>query len=161
MHRLDRAVGPQLEGGAQNCMALDQVVEKVEVLPSGIGALDGLLPGGGLPRARLSELSGPRSCGKRALAQALCVSALRRGLRAAPAQWREKALRLSVLLRLAVLINRSRSTRELPEVRLEVSDDSVAIRFPQGWLDENPLTIADLKRERDYLSGVEFALTYA
>lgn len=39
----------------------------VETVPTGLGSLDALLPGGGLPRGRATEWSGPRSCGKMAL----------------------------------------------------------------------------------------------
>ena len=46
---------------------------EVETVPTGLGSLDTLLPGGGLPRGRATEWSGPRSCGKMAL--------LRRALR--------------------------------------------------------------------------------
>mgnify|MGYP001571529509 CR=1 FL=1 len=53
--------------------------EPLEVLSSGINAFDSLLPGGGLPRGRLSELSGARSSGKRALATAFCATALAAG----------------------------------------------------------------------------------
>lgn len=47
-------------------------------LPSGIAALDALLPGGGIPRGRLSEISGDRSSGKRALALAFCIQTSKR-----------------------------------------------------------------------------------
>jgi len=47
-----------------------------EVLPSGIAPLDAILPHGGIPRARLSEISGRRSSGKRTLATALCSHAI-------------------------------------------------------------------------------------
>lgn len=49
------------------------------VLASGIAELDALLPDGGLPRGKLSELSGARSSGKRALALAFGAEALARG----------------------------------------------------------------------------------
>ncbi len=39
----------------------------VEAVPTGLVALDALLPGGGLPRGRATEWLGPRSCGKMAL----------------------------------------------------------------------------------------------
>lgn len=39
----------------------------VETVPTGLGSLDALLPGGGVPRGRATEWSGPRSCGKMAL----------------------------------------------------------------------------------------------
>jgi hypothetical protein len=50
-----------------------------DVLPSSFGVLDLLLPGGGIPRGRLTEISGARSSGKRALATAFCASALAAG----------------------------------------------------------------------------------
>lgn len=40
---------------------------EVETVSTGLGPLDALLPGGGLPRGRITEWSGPRSCGKLAL----------------------------------------------------------------------------------------------
>ena len=46
---------------------------------SGIAALDALLPGSGVPRGRLSELSGRRCSGKRALALRFCAQVLARG----------------------------------------------------------------------------------
>jgi len=58
-------------------------VPGVRVLPSGIRRLDQLLPYGGLPRGRLSQLSGGPSSGKRALALAIGVRALCQGQRAA------------------------------------------------------------------------------
>ena len=46
----------------------------VETVPTGLVALDDVLPGGGLPRGRATEWLGPRSCGKMALLrQALCA----------------------------------------------------------------------------------------
>ena len=50
-----------------------------EVLPSGIGQLDRMLPAGGFARGELSEITGGRSCGKRAIASALCAQAIARG----------------------------------------------------------------------------------
>ena len=76
-----------------------------------------------------------------------------------PAGWRRKGLRLAILLRLAVLLNRSRSSEPLPDIRLDVTKDSVALRFADAWLKDNPLTLADLQREREYLKAVEYTLT--
>lgn len=47
-----------------------------EVISSGIDALDQLLPRGGITTGRLTEISGPRSCGKRALGLAFGARAL-------------------------------------------------------------------------------------
>ena len=77
-----------------------------------------------------------------------------------PTSWRKKSLRLSILLRLAVLLNRSRSKKPLPEIDLVAGKRSIGLRFPSGWLDENPLTVADLERERGYLDEVGYRLDF-
>jgi len=77
-----------------------------------------------------------------------------------PRSWREPALRLAILLRLAVLLNRSRRDREAPDVRMTVGDDSINLEFDAAWLDANPLSVADLERERGYLDNVGYALRY-
>ncbi len=82
-----------------------------------------------------------------------------RSARRLPAGWRNKGVRLAILLRLAVLINRSRSSEALPEIRLEVKRRTISIRFPQAWLDNNPLTLADLQRETMYLEQADFHLS--
>ncbi|MEO0814051.1 MAG: exopolyphosphatase, partial [Myxococcota bacterium] len=43
--------------------------------------------------------------------------------------------RLSVLLRLAVCLNRSRNDNGLPQIGMSVDDDRVRLVFPHGWLD--------------------------
>jgi exopolyphosphatase / guanosine-5'-triphosphate,3'-diphosphate pyrophosphatase len=78
-----------------------------------------------------------------------------------PAEWRGPALRLMVLLRLAVLLNRTRSPSDLPPMTLQAGKDSLALRFPSGWLDVNPLTAADLEQERDWLRARAFELLVA
>lgn len=75
-----------------------------------------------------------------------------------PAKWQQESLRLAILLRLAVLLNRSRSREALPNIALEVAENSLALNFPQGWLEQNPLTRADLEREKDYLSDLRYEL---
>lgn len=72
----------------------------------------------------------------------------------------QKALWLTVILRLAVLLNRSRSTQELPVVRLEVSENHVGIHLPESWLAGNPLSVADLAHESQYLAEVGIDLIY-
>ncbi len=77
-----------------------------------------------------------------------------------PRAWRESALRLTVLLRLAVLLNRSRSQLPLPAISLSVSDDSLRLGFDDAWLQANPLTVADLEREVGYLRSVGYDLSF-
>jgi exopolyphosphatase/guanosine-5'-triphosphate,3'-diphosphate pyrophosphatase len=78
-----------------------------------------------------------------------------------PAEWRTRAFRLIVLLRLAVLLNRTRSPSDLPPMALQAGKDSLELRFPSGWLDVNPLTAADLEQERDWLLARGFELRVA
>lgn len=70
----------------------------------------------------------------------------------------ERLLRLCVLLRLAVLLNRSRSPRPLPHIALSAKRDKLHLEFPAGWLDEHPLTCADLEEEANYLASVGYRL---
>jgi exopolyphosphatase/guanosine-5'-triphosphate,3'-diphosphate pyrophosphatase len=73
---------------------------------------------------------------------------------------RKDSLRLALLLRLAVLLNRSRSSVDLPKVLLEVDQHSMDLEFPSGWLADNPLTGADLAREKIYLQDTGFNLGF-
>jgi len=72
--------------------------------------------------------------------------------------WDAKAPYLAVLLRLAFLLNRSRSGRALPRLRLAVRGRQVELRFPRGWLRAHPLTAADLAQEAEYVRGTRFRL---
>jgi exopolyphosphatase/guanosine-5'-triphosphate,3'-diphosphate pyrophosphatase len=76
------------------------------------------------------------------------------------AEFGEQTLRLALLLRLAVLLNRSRSSVELPHVNLEVGQHSMDLKFPGGWLADNPLTVADLEREQEYLRSAGVTLDF-
>ena len=58
-----------------------------------------------------------------------------------------QALRLCVILRLAVLLNRNRGPQPLPPFKLHAEKDRLEIYFPQKWLDEHALTRADLEAE--------------
>jgi len=60
-------------------------------------------------------------------------------------------VRLCVILRLAVLLNRSRSSRELPDAQLRRGDGHVQLTVPSSWLDSHPLTRVDLEREVAFL----------
>lgn len=75
-----------------------------------------------------------------------------------PKSWREAGLRLVVILRLAVLLNRSRNDAELPPITVTAFDDGLSIRMDADWLAANPLTIADLEREQEYLAEVGYQL---
>lgn len=72
------------------------------------------------------------------------------------------AKRLCILLRLAVLLHRERQgATELPVIRVEPGESSLRVIFPEGWLNDNPLTYADLEQEAKYLKGAGFELNVA
>jgi len=84
-----------------------------------------------------------------------------KGLKRLPRAWRQGALRLAFVLRLAVLLNRSRTDKTPPIPEVVGGDNALSLHFDQEWLAENPLTLADLDRETHYLSkaGYELRLT--
>ena len=84
----------------------------------------------------------------------------RPGARTFPSRWRRSAIRLSILLRLAVLLNRSRSSGQLPLIAARAENRMLAMDFPAGWLADNPLTIADLDREKQYLDAIDYQLEF-
>ena len=73
---------------------------------------------------------------------------------------RELALRLALLLRLAVRLHHSRSREPLPELKVEAGPNSLALLFPRGWLEARPLTRADLEEEAELFAGVGFRLRF-
>jgi len=73
--------------------------------------------------------------------------ARRRDLRTLHGPRRRLAVRLSLLLRVAVLLHRERVARPLPPLHLTGRPRSLRVRFPAGWLDAHPLTRIDLERE--------------
>ncbi|MBU0902771.1 MAG: exopolyphosphatase [Gammaproteobacteria bacterium] len=71
-----------------------------------------------------------------------------------------KLMRLCVLLRFAILFHHIRGSQEMPEVQLKAREQSLEIQFPDGWLENNPLTQADFTQEAEWLKriGVELSV---
>ena len=65
--------------------------------------------------------------------------------------WQEKALWLIVLLRISILLHRARSDSQLPDIIASVVKNRINLDFPKSWLKSQPLTLADLRREKGYL----------
>ncbi len=78
-----------------------------------------------------------------------------------PDSWVKPARRLTVLLRLAVLFNRSRSDASLPEIIIAGKSRRFSISLAGTQRADNPLTWADLEREQGYLdaAGIKMKLT--
>jgi exopolyphosphatase/guanosine-5'-triphosphate,3'-diphosphate pyrophosphatase len=75
-----------------------------------------------------------------------------------PKFWVERVTRLALLLRLAVLFNRSR-TYELPEMlKIEANRKIIKLHLASEWLQANPLTLADLEMEQAYVRAAGFQL---
>ena len=75
-----------------------------------------------------------------------------------PEDWQRPAMRLAVLLRLAITLHRGRSTATLPALSLQVDQASIALRFPAQWLDQHALVEADLDDEVNWLAAADFDL---
>jgi exopolyphosphatase / guanosine-5'-triphosphate,3'-diphosphate pyrophosphatase len=74
------------------------------------------------------------------------------------APWDKRAPAMTLLLRLSVLLHRGRSSIALPAIKLIARSDSLEVRFPPNWLDDHPLTVADLQLEIENLKSVGFRL---
>jgi exopolyphosphatase/guanosine-5'-triphosphate,3'-diphosphate pyrophosphatase len=75
-----------------------------------------------------------------------------------PEQWRPRAQHLAILLRLSVLLHRSRSTTPIPKLQLKADKSTLIAGFPKHWLEERSLTRADLEQEIVYLAASGFTL---
>lgn len=69
-------------------------------------------------------------------------------------------LKLGILLRLAVLLHRSRDDQPLPEFSIAVENSTINLKFPADWLAQHPLTGADLEQEATYLSASGYRLNF-
>ncbi|MGH9322450.1 MAG: exopolyphosphatase [Vicinamibacteria bacterium] len=72
----------------------------------------------------------------------------------------ETALRLALILRLAVLLNRGRSPSPLPAIAFTGSKKGLRLEFPADWLEGHPLTEADLREEAKLVRKVGYELTF-
>ncbi len=66
--------------------------------------------------------------------------------------------KLCILLRVGVLLHRSRTAAATGIVRCHVDENQIYLQVPNGWADEHPLTFQDLMREGKYLRSAKFEL---
>jgi len=72
---------------------------------------------------------------------------------AEPAKW------LSILVRLATTLHRSRTTDAMPDIRVERAEsERLELVFPPHWLERHPLVRTDLESEADYLKRMDINL---
>ncbi|MEL6349376.1 MAG: Ppx/GppA phosphatase family protein [Myxococcota bacterium] len=72
----------------------------------------------------------------------------------------ENTLRLAILLRLATSFHRTRSIEAPPAIALVAGPRSLSLTYPDGWLNDRPLTKADLNDINDALSRVGYELNF-
>ena len=68
-------------------------------------------------------------------------------------------LRLCLILRLACRLHHARNDGPVPVLSLAVDGQAVTLSFPEGWLAEHPLTLADLEQEQEYFQAADYTLT--
>ncbi|MEO7430664.1 MAG: Ppx/GppA phosphatase family protein [Dokdonella sp.] len=79
-------------------------------------------------------------------------------IEALPERMRRPTRRLTALLRLAALLQRGRTTDPLPPLTLVADDRTLRLELPALWLDQHPLTRADLEQERNSFKNLDLKL---
>lgn len=67
---------------------------------------------------------------------------------------------LAIILRIAVLLHRSRIDRTFSGLTLDAGENSLQLNFPPGWLEEHPLNRAGLAEEKEFLAAAGFELNF-
>lgn len=70
------------------------------------------------------------------------------------------ATSLSVIIRISVILCRSRNNLPIDLMEIESGKFSIGLKFPDGWLESNPLTNAGLEQEKIYLSEIGWELNF-
>ena len=76
-----------------------------------------------------------------------------------PAPWDKHAPIMCIIFRLATLLHRNRDT-ECPDFKISMDDKQIDLIFQEHWLEQSPLTQADLNQEIQYLKDAKFHLTF-
>ena len=71
---------------------------------------------------------------------------------------RERMMRLTTLLRLAVLLNRPRLPIDYSELKFVIKSDRIQLKASESWFESRPLTCADLEDEARHLDNIGFEL---
>jgi len=79
---------------------------------------------------------------------------------ALPKPVRDCSLRLCVILRLAVLLHRSRSPATMPYPMLHPDGERLRLSFPDDWLAQHPQTRLELEQEAERLLAADIRLEF-
>lgn len=72
--------------------------------------------------------------------------------------WRDPCLKMTLLLRISVLLHHNRSEDPLPPFKIDASANHLALSFSADWLQQHPLTRSNFEDETIYLEAVGFSL---
>jgi len=67
---------------------------------------------------------------------------------------------LCVLLRIAVLLHRGRTSQSVPDIDIVINNKNILLQFPENWLDEHSMTLADLIKEINHLDNAGYKLSF-
>lgn len=67
-------------------------------------------------------------------------------------------IRLAILLRIAVIFHRGRKTDKLPTIILTADNKRMTLHISQNWINQHPLTHADIETEMRYLQDINYHL---
>ncbi|MGL4675812.1 MAG: Ppx/GppA phosphatase family protein, partial [Wohlfahrtiimonas sp.] len=67
---------------------------------------------------------------------------------------------LTLILRLSVLLHRSRESQPMPEFDFTYEKKKITLIFPQGWIEEHPLIQQDLELEREWLEEFKLNISW-
>ena len=65
------------------------------------------------------------------------------------------------IIRLAVRFKYVETLEQLPEFAVQVDGKSLALGFPEGWLQEHPLTLSELEQEQSQLGKLGLGLSFS
>ena len=72
---------------------------------------------------------------------------------------RSHLLRLTVILRLACLFKYVEQLETLPSFRVSAKSRRIKLQFPNGWVEQHPLTVYELRQERAQLRKLGIRLS--
>ena len=73
---------------------------------------------------------------------------------------KNKLIKLIIILRLAIVLNRSRNAIKIPGIDIKIKGETIELNFQDNWLIDHPLTEADLETEKNYLSVTDYKLIF-
>lgn len=78
-----------------------------------------------------------------------------------PKSERKRLHYLLVIIRLAVRFKYVEPLEQLPDFGVQAEKKSLALGFPEGWLEAHPLTLSELEQEQSYLGKLGVELSFS